>query len=80
MTTAQTSTSQAATPAPIKHHWIITTQTAQGNLSTNSGSIDVTPGLTSRASAYNELREAVGRKLRTDQFVVLFFDLQPDQI
>lgn len=79
MTTAQTSTPQAAIPAPVKHHWIITTQTG-GQMDTRDGSINVTPGLASRASVYNQIREATAQKLGTDQFVVLFFDLQPDQL
>lgn len=80
MTTTETSTPQAATSVPVKHHWIITTQTGQGHMNTRDGSINVTPGVTSRDSVYNQIREDVARKLGTGQFVVLFFDLQPDQL
>lgn len=64
----------------VKHHWIITTQTDRGHLRTDSGSVNATPGETSRAVVYEQIRDAMTQKYNTDQFIVLFFDLAPDQL
>jgi hypothetical protein len=71
---------QTDTPDLVKHHWIITTQTARGQLSTSTGSVSATPGVTTRTSTYEQVLEAMTQKHGTDQFVVLFFDLAPDQL
>ncbi|WP_330479966.1 hypothetical protein OG301_39175 (plasmid) [Streptomyces platensis] len=74
-----TSTSPS-TPAPIKHHWVMTIQTADGRQATNDGQIDVIPGLHTRATSYTAVLNGMKEWVGVTDMTVLFFDLQPNQL
>ncbi|MFJ3812259.1 hypothetical protein ACIPWE_38590 [Streptomyces sp. NPDC090073] len=66
--------------APVKHHWVMTIQTADGRQATTDGVIDVAPGVHTRESSYSEVLRAVKQWAGSDNATVLFFALAPNQL
>jgi hypothetical protein len=80
-TTTETEATTPSSPEPVSFHWIITVQWNNGRQAgTYDGSVDITAGINTRSSVYSDLRKHMGQVVGTDQFVVLFFSLAPNQI
>ena len=67
-------------PTPIKHHWIMTVQTATGTTATTDSVVDVTPGSHTHEFVYSEVLKAVRQWIGTDDVTVLFFSVTPNQL
>ncbi|MGW2367138.1 hypothetical protein ACWCZ5_16340 [Streptomyces sp. NPDC001667] len=80
MTTAATTAQSAARPVPVKYHWVMTVQTADGRQGTYDGPIDVVPGIHTHTSTYNVVRKFLTEQMGTDRLTVLFFAIAPDQL
>ena len=78
--TTETTAPQADTPKPVKHHWIMTVQAADGRQGTSDGSIDVVPGLHTHASTYAVVLNGMKEWIGSTNVTVLFFALSPNQI
>ncbi|WP_328758254.1 hypothetical protein [Streptomyces sp. NBC_00271] len=73
-----TPTSVAAGKA-VGFHYILTAQTAAGDVLTVSSVATFDPALFSRSQAYQEIRAIAADELGHNRFSVLFFSLEPDQ-
>lgn len=78
--TAQTETTQASLAAPVAHHWIATIQTTSGLIATDDGSIDAIPGVHTHTSTFRAVQACIAEMRGTDDYVLLFFSLTPDQL
>jgi len=79
-----TTTAETATPAqhpdPISFHWIMTVQTNDGRQVTNDGKVGAVPGLHTRETTFQAVRDSMKGLVGTDNFTVLFFSLAPNAI
>ncbi|MFD9603295.1 hypothetical protein [Streptomyces sp. NPDC059970] len=73
--TTQTET----TAAPVTYHWIATVQTSRGQIVTNDGPVDVTPGVHTHTSTYNAVIANLTEK-HGQEFGLLFFSLAPNRL
>ena len=81
MTTTTETTPTPAAPISVSYHWVMTVQFDHGRqTATYDGSINVAPGQHTRMGSYAFLREHMQQTVGTDQFVVLFFALEPNQL
>ncbi|WP_432185477.1 hypothetical protein [Streptomyces tendae] len=80
MTTTQ-NTSETNAPTTADYHWVMTVQYDNGRrAATYDGPVNLVPGVHTRMATYTHLRERMQKNIGTDQFVVLFFDLQPNRL
>jgi hypothetical protein len=77
MTSTQPETSTAPQPDAIGLHWIMTVQTNDGRQATNDGKIDAVPGVHTRETTFQAVRQAMKNVVGTDHFTVLFYSLAP---
>jgi hypothetical protein len=63
----------------VGFHYILTVQTAAGDVLTVSSVATFDPAHFSRSMAYREIRSIAANELGHDRFSVLFFSLEPDQ-
>lgn len=81
MTAIAETTPKPTAPIQITYHWVMTVQFDNGRqVATYDGSINVASGQHTRSSTYTHLREHMQQTVGTDQMIVLFFDLAPDQL
>lgn len=73
-------TQSADTPAPVAHHWIMTVQTSDGRQGTNDGRISAIPGTHTRESTFTALRAHMKDWIGTDNFTVVFYSLEPNDL
>jgi hypothetical protein len=65
---------------PILLHWVMTVQTNDGRQATNDGRIKAIPGVHTRETTYQAVRNAMKDVVGTDHFTVLLFSLAPNQL
>ncbi|WP_328758043.1 hypothetical protein [Streptomyces sp. NBC_00271] len=63
----------------VGFHYILTVQTAAGDVLTVSSVATFDPAVFSRSAAYQEIRSIAADELGHDRFSVLFFALEPDR-
>ncbi|CAM5602736.1 hypothetical protein [Streptomyces coeruleorubidus] len=72
------SSAQTVQPTTTAYHWVMSVQTPDGRFNTRSAIVDVPGGVTRQQVfefVYKQFAEEYGATL-----VVLFFDLQPNQL
>ncbi|MCX4436583.1 hypothetical protein [Streptomyces mirabilis] len=63
----------------VGFHYILTVQTAAGDVLTVSSVATFDPAVFSRSQAYQEIRAIAADELGHNRFSVLFFSLEPNQ-
>ncbi|MFE2704542.1 MULTISPECIES: hypothetical protein [Streptomyces] len=63
----------------VGFHYILTVQTAAGDVLTVSSVATFDPAAFSRSQAYQEIRAIAADELGHNRFSVLFFSLEPDR-
>ncbi|QDN60102.1 hypothetical protein [Streptomyces sp. S1D4-20] len=63
----------------VGFHYILTVQTAAGDVLTVSSVATFAPAVFSRSQAYQEIRAIAADELGHNRFSVLFFSLEPDR-
>lgn len=67
-------------PDTVTLHWIMTVQANGGRQGTNDGRINAIPGVHTRETTYQAIRDAMKDFMGTDHFTVIFFSLEPNAI
>ncbi|MFK4801686.1 hypothetical protein ACI3K5_23765 [Streptomyces sp. MPA0124] len=77
MTSTQPETPTAPEADQISLHWVMTVQTNDGRQATNDGKIHAVPGVHTRETTFQAVRQAMKNVVGTDHFTVLFYALAP---
>lgn len=66
--------------AAVRYHWIMTVQTARGQILTRDGGVDVVPGAHTEATTYSALFASMKEAMGGADVVVLFYRAVPEGI
>jgi hypothetical protein len=70
----------AGHPDEVIHHWIMTVETNDGRQGTNDGVIGAIPGEHTHQSTYSAVRQAMRQWIGTDDFTVVFYSLNRNDL